>query len=311
MKIIFQSSFLFFLLFFHASLHSQILLEDPILSNDSYSSIILSEGFNTGSFPPFGWTQQIISGGYYWNQGGYSANCLGYGSASFQFYYAPSGSITRLITPNYNFTNGAQDTLVFFNAYTTIPGYLDTLNILTSTNSGSTWNIFTSMSSSMITAPATNTFFTPSCSQWAKRTFLLPINTNKIAFEAKNGNGNNLYIDSVLVLSPLPSGINNYGNETPPVFKLYDNYPNPFNPSTRIRFDIPSFIPPLKGVRGMNVKLIIYDLLGREVAVLLNDHLKPGEYEVEFDGTNYPSGIYFYTLIAPNFRQTNKMILVK
>ena len=93
----------------------------------------------------------------------------------------------------------------------------------------------------------------------------------------------------------------------PAEFKLHQNYPNPFNPSTKIQFSI----PPSKGVRGMDVKLIIYDLLGREVATLVNEQLKPGSYEVQWNASNFPSGVYFYRLTTDKFIGTKKMILVK
>jgi photosystem II stability/assembly factor-like uncharacterized protein len=106
------------------------------------------------------------------------------------------------------------------------------------------------------------------------------------------------------------SGLVNIETKTkniPDKFSLSQNYPNPFNPATTIKFDI----PPSKGVRGMNVKLIIYDVLGREVATLVNEQLKPGNYEVEWDGSNYPSGVYFYKLITNSFSETKRMVLIK
>jgi len=61
----------------------------------------------------------------------------------------------------------------------------------------------------------------------------------------------------------------------------------------------------------MNEKLIIYDILGREIAILVNKRLNPGTYEVDWDGSNYPSGIYFYTLKTEQFQETKKMVLLK
>ena len=88
----------------------------------------------------------------------------------------------------------------------------------------------------------------------------------------------------------------------PITFYLSPNYPNPFNPSTRIQYSVNS---------TQNVTLKVYDLLGREVATLVNEEKPAGEYEIEFNGQNLPSGIYFYQLIAGKFIQTRKMILVK
>ena len=101
-------------------------------------------------------------------------------------------------------------------------------------------------------------------------------------------------------------GIHKTGNSVPGSFKLFQNYPNPFNPVTKIHFAI----PPSRGVWGMT-KIIIYDFLGREIAVLVNQELTPGEYEVKFDGSNYPSGVYFYRLIAGGNTETRKMVLLK
>ncbi len=104
-----------------------------------------------------------------------------------------------------------------------------------------------------------------------------------------------------------PIGIQPISSEVPRNFSLSQNYPNPFNPTTKIKFSIPTF----KGARGMITKLIIYDILGREIAVLVNQQLKPGTYEVDFDGSNYPSGVYFYQLVADSFIETRKMVLIK
>ena len=103
-------------------------------------------------------------------------------------------------------------------------------------------------------------------------------------------------------------GINIIGENLPIDYNLYQNYPNPFNPITRIKFDIPAV-----GQRhAFDVHLIIYDILGREIAVLVNEQLKAGTYEVDFDGANYPSGVYFYKLTIDNEQlAVRKMVLMK
>jgi hypothetical protein len=90
--------------------------------------------------------------------------------------------------------------------------------------------------------------------------------------------------------------------EIPQKFALYQNYPNPFNPSTTISYDLP---------QRARVKLSIYNILGQEVATLVDGEQEPGRYSVKFDATDLPSGIYFYTLQTPYFTKTNKMVLVK
>jgi hypothetical protein len=102
--------------------------------------------------------------------------------------------------------------------------------------------------------------------------------------------------------------VRSINNSIPDEFNLFQNYPNPFNPTTTIRFDIQ---PSLRGEGGRGVRLIVYDILGREVATLVNEQLKPGTYEVEFDGSIYTSGIYFYKLITNDYVESKRMVLVK
>ena len=105
----------------------------------------------------------------------------------------------------------------------------------------------------------------------------------------------------------VPIGINNPSNEVPIRFSLEQNYPNPFNPTTKIKFSISS-----AGQRHtFDVHLIIYDVLGREVATPINQQMKLGKYEVEWDGSNFASGVYFYKLEAGSFVETKKMVLIK
>ncbi len=108
----------------------------------------------------------------------------------------------------------------------------------------------------------------------------------------------------------MPDGVKSTGGEIPEKFTLYQNYPNPFNPVTKIKFDIPLSRGVSAG-RGVLVHIIIYDVLGREIAALVNEKLDPGTYEVEWNASNYPSGVYFYRLIADNYTETKKMVLLK
>ena len=103
-------------------------------------------------------------------------------------------------------------------------------------------------------------------------------------------------------------GIKNISSEVPAKFSLLQNYPNPFNPSTKIRFAIPNS----GNQKGVTVKLVVYDALGREAALLANNILNPGTYEADFDASSYSSGIYFYSLFANGMRiDTKKMVLIK
>ena len=127
--------------------------------------------------------------------------------------------------------------------------------------------------------------------------------------------GYNLYgcvINGIVYGDTSLTGINKISNIIPEQFSLSQNYPNPFNPTTKIRFSLPN---PSEG-GAQNVRLIVYDALGREVQTLVNEQLSPGTYEVDFpaptgDGSNLPSGVYYYKLITEEYSQTKKMILIK
>lgn len=91
-------------------------------------------------------------------------------------------------------------------------------------------------------------------------------------------------------------------NQQPYKFQLDQNYPNPFNPSTKIEFQIAK--PGL-------VSLKVYNVLGEKVATLVNENKQPGTYSIEFEGNNYPSGIYFYKIETNGFTAVHKMLLLK
>ena len=103
-------------------------------------------------------------------------------------------------------------------------------------------------------------------------------------------------VDSITV------GIEGTETEIPITYSLEQNYPNPFNPRTTIHFTVP---------QNNQVALKIFDVMGKEVATLINEEKSEGNYEIEFNATNLPSGIYFYQLRAGSFNQTKKMLLLK
>jgi hypothetical protein len=90
--------------------------------------------------------------------------------------------------------------------------------------------------------------------------------------------------------------------EVPEEFSLSQNYPNPFNPATTITYGLP---------RTLQVRLTVYDILGREVATLVNEKKAAGVYQVRFDGRSLASGVYFYRLDAGGFVASKKLLLMK
>jgi hypothetical protein len=127
-------------------------------------------------------------------------------------------------------------------------------------------------------------------------------NGNSVNFDMLPYNDKWNFANNKILVIKHPIGIQIISSETPGSFGLEQNYPNPFNPTTKIRIYIPAF---------SYVSLIIYDISGKEAAVLLRDNLRPGGYEVEWDAGNQPGGVYFYRISAGTYLQTKKMVLVK
>lgn len=125
-------------------------------------------------------------------------------------------------------------------------------------------------------------------------------------FEQLADSSKNSTIRNSAVLFNIPLSVKNDNSlALPEEFILYQNYPNPFNPSTKIKFAIPS------SISASLVSLKIYDVLGSEITTLINDFLTSGIYEVEFDGSKLPSGIYFYRLQSDGFSSVKKFVLLK
>ena len=146
----------------------------------------------------------------------------------------------------------------------------------------------------------------------------MTIDKDKNVYVTGQSGGVNTGDDFATIKYSQPIGIHSISSSLPKEYKLYQNYPNPFNPSTKIRFELRPPLNPLSRERdvplskeGTLVSLIIYDILGREVATLVDEQLKPGSYEVEWDASAYPSGVYFYRLQTESFSETKKLILSK
>ena len=121
---------------------------------------------------------------------------------------------------------------------------------------------------------------------------LLGVSSSKLFYRLKqvDYNGSFEYSDIVEV------------DIAPSIYSLSQNYPNPFNPTTKIKYSIPN-----SGI----VTLKVFNVLGKEVATLVNEEKPAGSYEVEFNGNELPTGIYFYQLKTGNYSETKKMILLK
>lgn len=125
----------------------------------------------------------------------------------------------------------------------------------------------------------------------------------QLTYQPGNQSAATIYFDDLRTATFSPTDVEvETGTTAPTEFALKQNFPNPFNPSTQIKFSVP---------QTSNVKVLVTDLLGREVVTLVNDNLAAGNYSVNFNASELSSGIYFYTLITDNFKQSKKMILMK
>jgi len=119
--------------------------------------------------------------------------------------------------------------------------------------------------------------------------------------------GNTVYlvgckINGVTYGDTLLTGIENISAEVPGSYSLGQNYPNPFNSTSNLKFEI---------VNTGDVKMVVYDIMGREVQTLVNERLNAGTYEVKFDGSSLNSGVYFYKMVTERYTETKKMLLIK
>jgi len=143
---------------------------------------------------------------------------------------------------------------------------------------------------------------------------ILPLNNGDIVFTGEadfNIGYCDVYVvrtDSLLYAPEIIGGINNIGNVIPKGFKLYQNYPNPFNSQTIIEFEIPSLSLYQKNIK---VKIVIYDILGREIDEVVDGTFGAGFYKINYDAGWLSSGVYFYLLETEDYREAKKMVLMK
>lgn len=272
----------------------------------------LAQDFESATFPPVFWTLDG-TGTQYWTRATVGGYGTGTGSAKYDFWTAQASTGSQTLTSNQFPPVIATQNYLRFNyaaAYYSATA-IDSCVIETSTDAGTTWTRLigmyqsTTLSSGVNSNPIMSTVsstsqFTPTAGQWATKIYQMPVGTNKVRFVAKSAYGNNLYIDDIT--SGGSTGIGTPITLTPDKFELGQNYPNPFNPTTKINFSIP---------KQSFVSLKIFDMLGREVAQIVNQELTPNVYSFDFNGANLSSGVYFYKLEAAGFSDVKRMMLIK
>ncbi len=224
--------------------------------------------------------------------------------------YVNSATVTMALTNPIDLTGYTNPRLQFQTKFD-IESDWDYGQVQVSTNNGSTWIAL----EGNYTEPGVGSFqpageplYDGSKTNWVKENISLAnyISSQfKIRFRLRTDGGttrDGWYLDNIgIVFYTIPVSTQNE-NEIVYTFSLEQNYPNPFNPSTSIQYQVSSI---------SNVSLKVYDVLGNEVATLVNEEKPAGNYEVEFNASQLTSGIYFYKLQAGSFVETKKMILLK
>jgi hypothetical protein len=277
------------------------------------STSVFPESFELTTFPPEEWVKFNVGGGTGWNRQtirtpipGWTSgiiSCPPGGGNAVAFCTWNTGGPTSndqwLITPQISGVTIADSDSLTYWLKCFFDTYADTVEIRVSTTTPEP-QAFTHLLKTHAFAVSSGDTL------WTRHSIDLSSFTGQnifIAWREKvsdNFNmGSAIGLDIVDVQG-LITGITN--NEIPTKYELYQNYPNPFNPTTTIKYAIPS--------PGF-VTLKIYDVLGKEVANLINQEMAAGYYSVDVDGSNIGSGVYFYRLESSGFLQTKKMLLIK
>jgi len=240
-----------------------------------------------------------IRGGFNWD-----TTSVTYNSPNHSVTDSRAGNYTHSSEPRLtmsgvvDLSNTTSPILTFFHRYNLYynGSWRDNIYIEISTNAGFNWITLDSWQ-------ATNLAWTysPQYDLTNYRTNMVKIRFLLSSYNGGSGTADGWYIDDVLIRD-LATGVSQIESSIPDKYSVNQNYPNPFNPVTNIEFSIP---------KQSNVKITVYDLQGKEVASLLNERLSAGTYRVDFDGTGYSSGVYFYRLETEDFVETKSMVLVK
>ena len=232
------------------------------------------------------------------------------GTDSRIFYSSNNGTIWEAVNSGLVDTSVSSFAVVGTNVYACTRG-----SIILSTNNGTSWsslkqNLPANTQVNSLVASETNLFAGTDAGVFLSGdggNNWMPVNeglTNLYISSVAVGGTNLFAVSGTVWRRPLSEMITTVGAEEilPKEFALEQNYPNPFNPSTKISWQLP--------VSGQ-VTLKVYNVLGREVSTLVNEYRQAGSYEVDFNASELPSGVYFYRLKAGEFTATRKMILIK
>jgi hypothetical protein len=265
-------------------------------------TIIMQQGFEA-EFPPSGWQQQILNTAYTWKKGNvtdHNFNQIDPTSTNSAICpWVAQNQNEWLITSPFNLGSG-NASIEFYAGYSTQWLTSATMKLHISTDGGTNWiQLWTAENDGQ---PWNWRNKVIDLSSYANRQNL------KLAWQYVGNDGDIVGLDGVKLLG-FATGVDDENTAEISNYLLDQNYPNPFNPSTTINYHIPV---------GSEVKLIVFDILGREVIRLIDEYKPAGHYETEFNadgGSEISSGVYFYQLSANSgtgeFTSTRKMLLIK
>jgi hypothetical protein len=252
------------------------------------------EGFESSVFPPTGWFNVNVTGGNYWERSTLWSHT---GNAAAFINYQSYGGEDWMITPRRYINTGDSISLwvrkQLYSSYSP-----DSLLIKASITDSA-------LSSFNIDLIKINVATLPSATWVQFKISLNNISGNHVyfGFQHKDFNGNGCYIDDIVITGTGIVGMSEIKNKIPEYFILNQNFPNPFNPQTTIKFSIPI---------SSEVRLSVYNILGNEIDRLLDGKINKGIYDVKFDASSLSSGIYYYTMNVDGVRvHTKKMVLLK
>jgi hypothetical protein len=241
-------------------------------------------------------------------------------------YVSTSGGLMLTTNGGANFTNVLSQTLknISFVDSLTMFGYTN-ISVFKSTNiglswsslyTGSSWNVncleVDPSNNSIVYAGSTNGLWRSANGgvNFSKYINVFPTTANVLNVLKDPGTGDTVYAvtpKGIFRVWGMLVDVQNYSAIVPDKFEITNVYPNPFNPTTKIHFNIPL----LSGEKERVISLKIYDITGKEMQTLVNEILAPGSYEIMFDGNNLSSGVYFFRITAGDFVSTKKMLMIK
>ena len=253
-----------------------------IASNSGFTTIVDSiTSFTSERIVPSG--KLSMSSIYYWRVRAYNNITYGPWSEVWSFTTAGLPAVPVLVSP----PNGALGVVK-----TPLMNWNDASNATSYTIQISTLSNFVVITDSATVL--TSQYQVPSGKLFDWVTYFWRVKSN-------NSYGSSSW-SSVWMFTVYPEHIGSIGGDIPKEYKLYSNYPNPFNPSTKIRFDIPKL---------SNINLIVYDALGREVERLHQGNIPAGKFEFIWNASGYSSGVYYARLVSSDFSDIKRMVLIK